>query len=88
MVHTETCYLYHGVKPLLPDTVDHRNEYHILIPLCTTILCLAAAISVSHFIDSLSIRIHYIYSNTILNLIIAGTAVKYCEFCCVRNTIS
>ena len=88
MVHTDTCFSYHGVKPFLSDTVDHRNECHIMIPLCTTFLCLAAAILVSCVNGSLRIRLHSIDGISVLHLIIAQTAVNYCEFCCVSNTIS
>ena len=88
MVHTDTCLSYHGVKLFLPDTVDHGNENHIMIPLCTTFLCLAAVISVSRVNGLLSIKLHNIDGISVLRLIIAGTAVKYCEFCCVSNTIS
>ena len=58
MVHTDTCFSYHGVKLFLPDTVDHRNGYHIMIPFCTTFLCLAALLSVSRVNGLLSIRLH------------------------------
>ena len=88
MVHTDTCFSYHGVKPFLPDTVDHRNGYHIMIPLCTTFLCLAAVISVSRVNGLLSIRLHNIDGISVWHLIIAGTTVNYCAFCCVSNTIS
>ena len=88
MVHTDTCFSYHGVKLFLPDMVDHRNGYHIMIPLCTTFLCLATVISVSHVNGSLRITLCNIDGISVWHLIIAGTTVKYCEFCYVSNTIS
>ena len=87
MVHTDTCFSYHGVKPFLPDTVDHRNGYHIMIPLCTTFLCPTFVISVYVGNGSLRITLCNIDGVSVWHLIIAGTTVNYCEFCCVSNTI-
>ena len=81
-------FFYYGAMPYLCDTVDHWNEYHIMIPLCLTFLCPAANISVYLLSGRLSIREHNIYSISILIFIIARTFVKYCEFWCVSNTIS
>ena len=88
MVHTGTCFLNHGVKPNLPDTVDHMNVCHIMTPICITFLCPTTVILVYLVSGSLSIRRHNIDGISIWHFIIAGTAVKYCEFCCVSNTIS
>ena len=46
MVHTDMCCSYHCIKPFLCDTVGHRNRLDMLIPLHTTFLCCASAISV------------------------------------------
>jgi hypothetical protein len=32
MVHTDTCFLHHGIKPFLPNVVDHRNGFINMIP--------------------------------------------------------
>ena len=41
MVHTDTCFLYHGVTTSLPDMANQRSGNHIKITLHATFLCSA-----------------------------------------------
>ena len=44
LVHTDMCILYYGFKPILPEMIDHMDGFDIIIPLCASFLCFAAAL--------------------------------------------